>query len=154
MAGRKPKPTHLKLIEGNPGKRSLPQSEPVPREAFPVKPKFARPAASECWDRVVVELEAMRILASVDRDALQVYCEAYGTWLVANRRAARSLLVNRGSKSNPVWVSNPAWRIARDAASLMLRIGEAFGLTPSARSRIEAPGVDGDSLEEILDGGG
>ena len=30
MRGRRPKPTALKLIEGNPGKRPLPRDEPTP----------------------------------------------------------------------------------------------------------------------------
>jgi len=30
MAGRKPKPTALKIIEGNPGKRPLNKNEPKP----------------------------------------------------------------------------------------------------------------------------
>lgn len=30
MAGRKPKPTALKKLEGNPGKRKLNKKEPIP----------------------------------------------------------------------------------------------------------------------------
>ena len=30
MAGRKPKPTRLKIIQGNPGKRPLNKNEPQP----------------------------------------------------------------------------------------------------------------------------
>ena len=30
MRGKKPKPTHLKLITGNPGKRPLNEAEPKP----------------------------------------------------------------------------------------------------------------------------
>ena len=30
MRGRKPRPTHLRIIDGNPGKRALPKHEPKP----------------------------------------------------------------------------------------------------------------------------
>ena len=35
MAGRKPKPTAVKKLEGNPGKRKLNTKEPVPGNAAP-----------------------------------------------------------------------------------------------------------------------
>ena len=35
--GRKPKPTALKVLEGNPGKRPLNGHEPIPLLAYPIK---------------------------------------------------------------------------------------------------------------------
>jgi len=35
MAGRKPKPTAVKKLEGNPGKRKLNTKEPVPAKGMP-----------------------------------------------------------------------------------------------------------------------
>jgi hypothetical protein len=35
MAGRKPKPTAVKKLEGNPGKRKLNTKEPVPAKGLP-----------------------------------------------------------------------------------------------------------------------
>lgn len=34
MAGRKPKPTALKKLEGNPGKRKLNTKEPIPAKGI------------------------------------------------------------------------------------------------------------------------
>lgn len=34
MAGRKPKPTAVKKLEGNPGKRKLNKNEPVPAKGM------------------------------------------------------------------------------------------------------------------------
>jgi hypothetical protein len=36
--GRKPKPTHLKLVTGNPGKTALNENEPKPEAALPSPP--------------------------------------------------------------------------------------------------------------------
>ena len=35
MAGRKPKPTALKTLEGNPGKRKINTKEPIPGKGIP-----------------------------------------------------------------------------------------------------------------------
>lgn len=151
VKGRKPKPTHLKVIEGNRGKRDLTDREPVPRAAFPEKPElFSTEAASDCWDRTIIELHAMGILHSADHDALHVYCEAYGTWLTAQQSVGAGLLINRGTKKKPHPVTNPTWRIARDAAGMVKSLGESFGLTPAARSRIELPDVGEDDLGILL----
>lgn len=37
MAGRKPKPTAVKKLEGNPGKRKLNTKEPVPAKGIRTK---------------------------------------------------------------------------------------------------------------------
>ncbi|MGF0034338.1 hypothetical protein ACQRBN_15455 [Bariatricus sp. SGI.154] len=39
MAGRKPKPTAVKKLEGNPGKRKLNTKEPVPEKGMPICPE-------------------------------------------------------------------------------------------------------------------
>ena len=40
MAGRKPKPTAVKKLEGNPGKRKLNKKEPVPAKGMPECPDW------------------------------------------------------------------------------------------------------------------
>ena len=48
MAGR-PKPTNLKLIEGNPGKRPLPGNEPKPKPKAPSMPSDLDYQAKKTW---------------------------------------------------------------------------------------------------------
>lgn len=38
MAGRRPKPTHLKVVTGNPGKRKFNDKEPQPAREIPSPP--------------------------------------------------------------------------------------------------------------------
>ena len=45
MAGRKPKPTAVKKLEGNPGKRKLNSKEPVPAKGIPACPDWLMPEA-------------------------------------------------------------------------------------------------------------
>ena len=45
MAGRKPKPTAVKKLEGNPGKRKLNTKEPNPGKEMPDCPAWLLPDA-------------------------------------------------------------------------------------------------------------
>lgn len=56
MAGRKPKPTALKELEGNPGKRKLNKKEPMPGKGMPDCPKWLLPDAQEEWKRLRMTL--------------------------------------------------------------------------------------------------
>src|SRR5437868_3347332 len=83
MRGRRPKPTRLKILSGNPGKRALNLSEPKPEIEVPQCPVELGPVARSEWDRLVVQLGALRILTQLDRAALAAYCGAYGMWAEA-----------------------------------------------------------------------
>ena len=49
MAGRKPKPTSLKVLEGNPGKRQLNPNEPKPDASVPKCPAWLSKEAKREW---------------------------------------------------------------------------------------------------------
>ena len=80
MRGRRPKPTRLKMLTGNPGKRALNPDEPRPEANIPECPPELGPVARAEWDRLVVELAALRLLTNLDRAALAAYCGAYALW--------------------------------------------------------------------------
>lgn len=50
--GRKPKPTAMKELEGNPGKHPLNTSEPKPTKKAPACPKWLEPEAKKEWRRL------------------------------------------------------------------------------------------------------
>jgi phage terminase small subunit len=77
MRGRPPKPTHLKAITGNPGKRPLNEHEPRPKVEIPECPPELSPSAQREWNRLVDHLAALRLLTSLDRAALAAYCGSY-----------------------------------------------------------------------------
>ena len=57
--GRKPKPTAMKELEGNPGKHPLNTSEPKPNKKAPACPKWLEPEAKKEWRRLAKQMEAM-----------------------------------------------------------------------------------------------
>lgn len=66
MAGRKPKPTAIKELEGNPGKRILNKKEPKPEKGMPVCPEWLLPEAKAEWKRLSDKLNQMGVLTEVD----------------------------------------------------------------------------------------
>jgi P27 family predicted phage terminase small subunit len=142
--GTKPKPTHLKLIEGNRGKRPLNRKEAKIAPALPAPPAHLTVDALEEWNRVAHWLHQIGLLSEVDRAALAAYAQAYGRWVQAERAIAKMAekdqltggLMIKTSNGNAI--QNPLVGTANKAAADMMRYAAEFGMTPSARSRISA----------------
>jgi P27 family predicted phage terminase small subunit len=149
--GRKPKPTHLKLIEGNPGKRPIHAGKERLVTAMPDPPDHLNDDARAEWERVAHGLHALRLLEMVDRAALAAYCTAYARWVQAERAIAemakRDLLTGglMIKTSNGNAIQNPLVGTANKAASDMVRYAAEFGMTPSARVRLVVDGSGGAS---------
>lgn len=73
IRGRKPKPTHLRLVTGNPGKRPINEAELQPDGAVE-KPKFLKGKPAKVWDRYAPELVALGVLRSVDVHLFALWC--------------------------------------------------------------------------------
>jgi P27 family predicted phage terminase small subunit len=142
MRGRKPTPTHLKIVRGNPGKRRLNAAEPAPERVMPSPPVELCADARLEWERVAGELHRIGVLSGIDRAALAAYCQAYGRWVVAERAIAKMAerdqltegLMIKTTNGNAV--QNPLVGTANKAMADLVRYAAEFGMTPSARSRI------------------
>ena len=78
--GRKPKPTAIKVLEGNPGKRELNQNEPKPEKKAPRCPAWLEPEAKKEWRRTAKRLRASRHPNGGCMAAFAGYCQAYARW--------------------------------------------------------------------------
>ena len=85
MAGREPKPTALKKLEGNPGKRKLNTMEPMPGKGVPDCPKRLLSEAKMEWERLCVKLSEMGVLTEIDMAAFAACCQSYARWKEAFR---------------------------------------------------------------------
>lgn len=65
MAGRKPKPTAVKKLEGNPEKRKLNTKEPIPANGMSVCPDWLMPEAKKEWNRLAELMNQMGVLTEV-----------------------------------------------------------------------------------------
>ena len=111
MRGRKRKPTAIHLLNGNPGKRALPDAEPHPVGPV-VMPEWLSPDARQVWDELAPGLLASRVLTAADVPALAMVCD----------------LDSRYRKA-------PAFMTAAEKG-LLKSLWSEFGMTPSSRSRV------------------
>ena len=77
-AGRKPTPTVLKLVKGNPGKRAVNKAEAVVALSEPTPPAFLCDDAKVEWGRVCSALYAAGLMTKLNRTTLTTYYAAYG----------------------------------------------------------------------------
>ena len=153
MAGRKPKPTAMKELEGHPGKRKLNKNEPIPAKGMPKCPSWLLPEAKKEWKRLAENLAQLGILTEIDMAAFAAYCQSYARWKEAQEHitsGGSTFETEKGYQQQTPWVG-----IANTNQKLMLQAASEFGLTPSARSRIVI-GTDKagevDEMEELLGG--
>jgi P27 family predicted phage terminase small subunit len=137
VRGRKPTPTRLKAITGNPGKRPLNEDEPRPDTEIPDCPPELGESARKEWDRLVGELGKLRLLTQLDRAALATYCGAYGLWAEATEAIQKYGVMIKSPQGFPI--QSPYLSIANRQAEIMMRIASEFGFTPASRSRITTP---------------
>ena len=153
IRGRKRKPTEIKILEGNPGKRKLNDREPKPAKIAPACPRWLEAEAKREWRRLAGALEAMGVLTEVDRAAFAGYCQAYARWRQAEERITDRGLIIRTPSGYPQPV--PYITVANQYAKIMQQYMVQFGLTPAARSRIIAGNTDGtpsDDMDALLGG--
>ena len=153
--GRKPKPTAMKELEGNPGKHPLNTSEPKPNKKAPACPKWLEPEAKKEWRRLAKQMEAIGILTEVDMAAFAGYCQAYARW-----KEAEEFITQHGTivkTPSGYWQQVPQVSIAQQNLKIMQSFCSEFGLTPATRARIIAgagseDGASEDPMERLLKG--
>jgi P27 family predicted phage terminase small subunit len=138
--GPKPKPTALKQLEGNPGKRALPANEPKPEglAEIPKPPTFLLPLAKKHWKKMAEELRGCGLLTSIDLDAFAIMCNSYATWVDAQQQLKKTGMLVKSPNGYPV--ISPYVSIAEKALNRVLQYQKEFGLTPSSRVRVETDG--------------
>ena len=153
--GRKPKPTAMKVLEGNPGKRDLNTGEPTPRKRAPRCPSWLEEEAKKEWKRMCRQLEQLGILTEIDMAAFAGYCQAYARWNEAEEFISKHGTIVKTPSG--YWQQVPQVSIAQTYLKIMNKFCEQFGLTPSARSRIVADkekDKQDDEMELLLIQGG
>ncbi len=153
MASPRPKPTAIKKLEGNRGHRPLPKDEPQPDKTIPSCPSWLSSKAKKEWKRIVPELSRLGLLTIIDRTALACYCDAYSILVRASKEIKDDFTYEYINKEfQTKRHTKPEVAIANDARAQIKAFCIEFGLTPSARSRMIAPGQKevNDPLEEML----
>jgi P27 family predicted phage terminase small subunit len=146
--GRKPKPTHLKLVGGNAGKRALPKNEPKPTGNLKEPPNWLTDSQQVLWD-YAISSAPQGLLKRLDQSVLV-------SWVVAadlHRQAAEKL--NGGAMliktPNGMPVQSPYLAIVNKQAAIMIKAASEMGFTPSSRSRVEVEnGAEEDAADRFF----
>ncbi len=133
--GRKPKPTELKILEGNPGKRALNNKEPKPEVVIPDCPQHLKGVARTEWNRLAKELHALKIITKIDRAALAVCCTAWADYVKACKKLEKEGEVITSEKGG--LYQNPWVAIKKRSMDQVQKFYAEFGMTPSSRSHIK-----------------
>lgn len=157
--GKKPQPTHLKLIKGS-NLRRVNREEAIVPPGIPDPPDHLGEEARLEWDRICDDLYTAGILTKIDRAILALYCDAYGRWVTAVRlvhemaRKEAAILGDRQNSHGLIMktikgnvIQNPMVGIANKAAVDCARFATDLGLTPSARSRVKAVPSGGSEID-------
>ncbi len=140
-------PTNLALVRGNPGKRKINRNEPQPMYGRPDKPDWLTGEAADEWDRVVPQLEDLKLLTRIDTATLTGYCLAWAqlkdttedieanglTLLVLEKEFDEGTRLYASVKVNPA-------ATRREKAMADIRAFSAqYGFSPVDRARMTTP---------------
>lgn len=175
--GRKPKPTPLKALEGNAGKRPLNTDEP---KFAPVShlnpPDWLNAVAKSEWRRVAPQLYAQKMFSECDHANLAAYCLVFSRWLQAEQLVQQQIdsanqkpsAAAAGALELPLAMEFktpqgyaqqiPQIGIANTYLDKMRALAAEFGFTPAARARMRVeivpPPSDADEFFDKPDLGG
>lgn len=149
VRGRKPKPTHLKVLSGNPGRRPLSESEPKPQPVAPPCPRWLPKDAKAKWKELAPELERLGLLTAVDGPAFAMTLLHYAIAVEAAKRINAEGITAVDERGLPR--KHPLHQVLRDHSTSFRAYLAEFGLSPSSRVRLALPGQEdeGDEYEEF-----
>jgi P27 family predicted phage terminase small subunit len=135
MRGRKPAPTHLKRIRGNPSKRPLNDREPVPEGDLFAAPEWMTDIQREGWAYAITN-SPHGLLKYLDRSVLAIWVVAEGLHREAAEKIAQYGLLTKSPNAG-LPLQSPYLAILNKQAQIMLKAAAELGFTPSSRSRVQ-----------------
>lgn len=151
--GKQTKPTALKLVTGNAGRRPINKDEPKPVHGIPDCPSYIPNVAKALWRELAPLLFNMGVLTEADRRALEMVCATYAEYRKADDDVKKNgITYSTTSMSGDVIIkANPAVNMRSDAAKRYLVLIKEFGLTPSSRAGVKVEKKDNsDPLQDFL----
>lgn len=134
--GRPAKPTQLKLVQGNPGKRAVNGNEPEPDllQDLTPPPHLAAPVAA-VWNQLAPQLRKAHILTVIDTPALEIACDAIAVFRLSMEKTADGKVLVKNAETGNVSLS--PWEIVKSmSVKRALAVLREFGATPAARSKV------------------
>jgi len=152
MKGRKPKPTHLKLVQGTYRPDRAPVAEPSPADQLGDAPDHLNDEQRSEWAEIL-QAAPKGLLTRCDRGLIEGYVvlaaartAAIRTWNATGTHP----IVRAGDRRT--MVVNPYLKEIRRLTDAMRTLAAEMGFTPSSRGRIDLGERDaGGQLSKYLD---
>jgi P27 family predicted phage terminase small subunit len=119
MVGRKPLPTHLKVVKGTARPHRMNDAEPKPPVSAPEAPDHLDERAREKFGRMAQLLAAHGIMSELDAAALGRYCVIWCRWVDAETEVKNRGPVVKTAGGNII--QNPFLAIANRCLAQMAR---------------------------------
>lgn len=151
--GPAPKPTVLKLLEGNPGHQKINRQEPMPPKPrkCPSAPKDLPPLAKKEYKRLAPKMYDIGLLTEADLPAFVELCRIYAYY-----REIDQVINSDGIEGN--WQvqtaesgysqKHPYLTIRREYYELWTKGLAQFGMTPASRTRLMVDNPKGAKAED------
>ena len=153
--GRPSKPTNIKLLHGNPGKRPLNDAEPKPDASDQKPPTWLKGRARREWKRIAPMVADMGVLTVADNDAAALMCDALAEYIEAREVVRQHGATYEAEAKNGAVIVRPRPEVGmyQDAWRRVLRMMTDFGMTPSSRAKVQAGEKKSeDPFEEFMNG--
>ena len=128
---RRPEPTALKLVKGNPGKRAINKNEPAFKNCIPKCPMKLDKVGQKEWNDLSKLLFDAGVLTEVDSRALAVYCRIWSQIVLLSGSLNTIADYITDGDTNPLTVRLEKLYIEHRSYSAIL------GLDPANRSKIK-----------------
>lgn len=156
--GRKPKPTKLHVLNGNPSKLNLKdreELEPKPKPTIPERPEWLTGEGEKMWNKLMPELERIGLMTVVDGEAFTAACQSWSIYVQCQKFLTESGFTyeyeNKAGAVNEI--ERPQVKIGQKALDHFKSFITEFGLTPASRTRIQIKPQDtDDEMDGLLSG--
>jgi len=139
MPGPKPTPTKILKMRGS-WRGDTRKNEPKMEPGAPRRPTWLVGEGAAAWRQIVPRLDKAGLLSLVDRHALARYCDAWSRWQAASvwlREHGEVYPIKDDAGKVKYFKRWPQAAIYTELCGVLSRLEAEFGLTPSARTRLE-----------------
>jgi P27 family predicted phage terminase small subunit len=135
LRGPAPMPYELRVLRGSATAKRT--SSVKPARSIPTCPRVLKGESRRVWKRLTAELNAMGLLYGCDLAMLTALAEAWGEFVETSTElntTGKTFTTDKGYVA-----VHPLVGIKNAAAERVVKISREFGLSPSARTRIQQP---------------
>jgi P27 family predicted phage terminase small subunit len=142
--GAKPKPTYLRIINGNPRDKPLNLNEPIPTGNLHEAPAWLNSSQKEGWN-YAIEHAPPGLLKHLDRSILTIWVIAEDCHRQASQKVNEvGMLIKAPNTGLPI--QSPYMAIQNKQAHIMMNAAAQLGFTPSSRSQISVEAGRGNAF--------